>query len=141
MTTTGIGHIATFTRTAAICAAAAAMAFALAGCNKTAEEKQAFAQRMAAPTAVVMPASKGEAVEGGLAKEPGDGYPTFGAPLTAANVQMSDEQAAELQHQLTALGAKRQAGTISEAEYQRRVAEMRELAAQHGAETLSEITK
>ncbi|MBB3310536.1 hypothetical protein FHT78_002280 [Rhizobium sp. BK196] len=140
MTTTGIGHIATFTRTAAICAAAAAMAFALAGCNKTAEEKKAFAQRMAAPTAVVMPASKGEPVEGGLTKSR-DGYPSFGAPLTAANVQMSDEQAAELQHQLTALSAKRQSGAISEAEYQRRVTEMRELAARHGAETLSEITK
>ena len=138
MTTTGIGHIATFTRTAAICAAA--MAFALAGCNKTAEEKKAFAQRMAAPTAVVMPASKGEPVEGGLTKSR-DGYPSFGAPLTAANVQMSDEQAAELQHQLTALSAKRQSGAISEAEYQRRVAEMRALAADHGAATLSEITK
>jgi len=138
MTTTGIGHFATFTRTAAICAAAAA--FALAGCNKTAEEKKAFAQRMAAPTAVVMPASKGEPVEGGLTKSR-DGYPSFGAPLTAANVQMSDEQAAELQHQLTALGAKRQAGSITEAEYQRRVAEMRALAADHGASTLSEITK
>lgn len=140
MTTTGIRHIATFTRTAALCAAAAAMALALAGCNKTAEEKKAFAQRMAAPTAVVMPATKGEPVEGGLNKAR-DGYPTFGAPLTAANVQMSDEQAAELQHQLTTIGAQRQAGTITEAEYQRRVAEMRKLAAEHGAETLSEISK
>ncbi|MGO8048595.1 hypothetical protein ACC713_38210, partial [Rhizobium johnstonii] len=65
----------------------------------------------------------------------------FGAPLTAANVQMSDEQAAELQHQLTALAARRKAGARSEAEYQAKVAEMRRLAAKHGTDTLSEISK
>ncbi|MBB4574284.1 hypothetical protein [Rhizobium lentis] len=137
MTKNGIRRIATFNRTALICAAAA---MALAGCNLTAEEKAAAAAKRAAPTAVVMPASKGEAVEGGLAKSP-DGYPNFGAPLTAANVQMSDEQAAELQHQLTALAARRNAGTISEAEYQAKVTEMRRLAAEHGEQTLSEISK
>lgn len=113
---------------------------ALAGCNLTAEQKAAAAAKRAAPTAVVMPATKGEAVEGGLAKSP-DGYPNFGAPLTAANVQMSDEQAANLQHQLTALAAQRKAGTLSEADYQAKVAEMRRLAAEHGTDTLSEISK
>ncbi|MBY5442074.1 hypothetical protein HFO93_00925 [Rhizobium leguminosarum] len=137
MTKNGIRRIAILNRTALICAAAA---MALAGCNLTAEQKAAAAAKRAAPTAVVMPATKGEAAEGGLAKYP-DGYPSFGAPLTAANVQMSDEQAAELQHQLTALAARRQAGTISEAEYQAKVAEMRRLAAEHGTDTLSEISK
>ncbi|MGO7206820.1 hypothetical protein ACCT30_37850, partial [Rhizobium ruizarguesonis] len=92
MTKNGIRRIAILNRTALICAAAA---MALAGCNLTAEQKAAAAAKRAAPTAVVMPATKGEAAEGGLAKYP-DGYPNFGAPLTAANVQMSDEQAAEL---------------------------------------------
>ena len=128
-----IRRIATFNRTALICVAAA---MTLAGCNLTAEEKAAAAAKRAAPTAVVMPATKGEAVEGGLMKSP-DGYPNFGAPLTAANVQ----QAAEVQHQLTALAARRKAGTISEAEYQAKVTEMRRLAAEHGAQTLSEISK
>ncbi|MBY5343679.1 hypothetical protein E0H35_18140 [Rhizobium leguminosarum bv. viciae] len=137
MTKNGIRHIATFNRTALICATAA---MALAGCNLTAEQKAAAAAKRAAPTAVVMPATKGEAAEGGLAKYQ-DGYPNFGAPLTAANVQMSDEQAAELQHQLTALAARRKAGALSEAEYQAKVAEMRRLAAEHGTDTLSEISK
>lgn len=138
MTNTGIRTIANVTRIALIGAAAAV---ALAGCMYTPEEKAAIDARRAAPTAVVMNATKGEApAEGGLAHSP-DGYPNFGAPLTAANVQMSDEEAADLQHKLTALSTQRKAGTITEAEYQRRVAEYRKLAADHGPETLSEITK
>ncbi|MGO8103251.1 hypothetical protein AB9F46_22885 [Rhizobium leguminosarum] len=137
MTKNGIRRIATFNRIALICSVAA---MALAGCNLTAEQKAAAAAKRAAPTAVVMPATRGETAEGGLAKYP-DGYPNFGAPLTAANVQMSDEQAAELQHQLTALAARRKAGALSEAEYQAKVAEMRRLAAEHGTDTLSEISK
>jgi hypothetical protein len=138
MINTGIRTIANVTRIALIGATAA---MALAGCMRTPEEKAEFAASRAAPTAVVMNATKGEApTEGGLSHYR-DGYPDFGAPLTAANVQMSDEEAAELQHKLTALSTSRKAGTISEAEYQRRVAEYRKLAADHGQETLSEITK
>ena len=51
MTKNGIRRIATFNRTALICAAAA---MALAGCNLTAEQKAAAAAKRAAPTAVVM---------------------------------------------------------------------------------------
>jgi hypothetical protein len=88
-----------------------------------------------------MNATKGEApTESGLSHYR-DGYPGFGAPLTAANVQMNDEEASGLQQKLTALSNRRKAGTISEAEYQRRVAEYRKLAEDHGQETLSEITK
>ncbi len=138
MTNDSIRIIANVIRIALIGAAAAA---ALAGCASTLEEKAAYAARKAAPTAVVMTPTKGEApTQSGLAKYP-DGYPSFGAPLTAANVQMSDEDAADLQHKLTALGAQRKSGAISEAEYQRRVVEYRKLAAEHGPDTLSEITK
>ncbi|MBO9124081.1 MULTISPECIES: hypothetical protein [unclassified Rhizobium] len=138
MTNTGIRTIANVTRIALIGAAAA---MALAGCMRTPEEKAAFAAKQAAPTAVVMNATKGEApTESGLSHYR-DGYPGFGAPLTAANVQMNDEEASGLQQKLTALSNRRKAGTISEAEYQRRVAEYRKLAEDHGPETLSEITK
>ncbi len=138
MTNTGIRTIANVTRIALIGAAAA---MALAGCMRTPEEKAEIAARRAAPTAVVMTATKGEApTESGLSHYR-DGYPGFGAPLTAANVQMNDEEASGLQQKLTALSNRRKAGTISEAEYQRRVAEYRKLAEDHGPETLSEITK
>jgi hypothetical protein len=138
MTKNGIHGIAIANRTALICAAAA---MTLAACTSTPAEKAAFAARRAAPTPVVMGPTKGGApTESGLAKSP-DGYPSFAAPLTSANVQMSDEEAAGLQRKLTALGAQRKAGAISEAEYQRRVAEYRKLAAEHGTDTLSEISK
>jgi hypothetical protein len=68
-----------------------------------------------------------------------DGYPNFAGSLNAASVQMSNEEAAALQAQLTSLGAARKAGTISEAEYQARLVELRKLAAQHGTETQAEI--
>ncbi|MBC2773824.1 SHOCT domain-containing protein [Rhizobium sp. AQ_MP] len=68
-----------------------------------------------------------------------DGYPNFGGSLNAANVQMSNDEATALQAQLTSLGAARSAGTISEAEYQARLAELRKLAAQHGPETQAQI--
>lgn len=68
-----------------------------------------------------------------------DGYPNFAGSLNAASVQMSNEEAAALQSQLTSLGAARKAGTISEAEYQARLVELRKLAAQHGSETQAQI--
>ncbi|RDJ13466.1 hypothetical protein [Rhizobium grahamii] len=136
MTKNGIRIIANVTRIALFSAAAA---MTLAGCLETPEEKAAFRARQAAPTPVVMNATKGEAPTVSGLSHYKDGYPGFGAPLTAANVQMSDQEAGGLQSKLTALTAQRKAGTISEAEYQRRVAEFRKLAAEHGADTLSEI--
>lgn len=66
-------------------------------------------------------------------------YPSLSAPLTAANTQMSDQEAADMQARLSGLAHARKSGSISEAEYRRRVAEMRKLAADHGAETQAEI--
>lgn len=66
-------------------------------------------------------------------------YPSLSAPLTAANTQMSDQEAAEMQSKLSGLAHARRSGIISEAEYRRRVAEMRKLAADHGAQTQAEI--
>ncbi|NKN36422.1 SHOCT domain-containing protein [Agrobacterium sp. a22-2] len=67
------------------------------------------------------------------------GYPDFSRPLTAANTQMSNEDAASLQQRMTALGAARRAGTVSEAEYQRRLAELRKLALEHGTDAQAQI--
>ena len=68
-------------------------------------------------------------------------YPGFSQPLTSASLQLTDEEAAAQQAQLTALGAAKRRGTISEAEYKRREAELRRLAAQHGQQTLDEISR
>jgi hypothetical protein len=115
-----------------------ALVIALSGCSSPAE-KAAAAARRAAPTAVVMKSETGQAIDENTTPRTKDGYPTFNGPLTAANVQINDQQGADLQKQMTALTTSRNAGTISEAEYQRRVAEMRKLAAEHGTDTLSQI--
>ncbi len=70
-----------------------------------------------------------------------DGYPSFAGSLNAANVQMTNEEAQALQFRLTALSKARKAGTISEAEYQAKLAELRKLAAEHGADTQALIAK
>mgnify|MGYP000615555852 CR=1 FL=1 len=54
-------------------------------------------------------------------------YPDFSKPLTSAMDQMTDEDAKKQEAQLAALGARRRSGSISEAEYWRRVREMRKL--------------
>lgn len=58
-----------------------------------------------------------------------DPYPDFSKPLTSAMKQMSDEDAKKMSAQLAALASQRQSGAISEAEYWRRVNEMRKLGA------------
>jgi len=136
----GGGMVARLNRYSVLCGALCGiLALALAGCT-TPEEKAAFAKSKQAPQAVVVKSAEGKPVdEGNTQQHYKDGYPSFNAPPTAANVQINDQQAADLVKQLTALGSQRKAGTISEAEYQKRVAEMRKLAAEHGQDTLSQI--
>ncbi|WP_367035658.1 hypothetical protein AB1J11_006510 [Agrobacterium arsenijevicii] len=55
-------------------------------------------------------------------------YPSFSAPMTAAGSQMGDDEASKMETNLSRLGAARRNGQISEAEYKRRVAELRALA-------------
>src|SRR6218665_3072779 len=66
-------------------------------------------------------------------------YPGFSQPLTSAALQMTPEEASAQEKQLSGLGASGRRGTISEAEYKRRQAAMRKLAADHRKDTLSEI--
>ena len=72
---------------------------------------------------------------------PADVYPVIEGKLPAATTQMSNEAAASQSARLTALGAARSSGKISEAEYQRRLKELQLLAANHGADTLKQIQK
>lgn len=111
----------------------------LSGCT-TPEEKADYTRRRTPPPAVIVKSAKGSPVDQtGTQQHYKDGYPSFNAPPTAANVQINDQQAGDLVKQLTALGSQRKAGTISEAAYQKRVADMRKLAAEHGQDTLQQI--
>lgn len=56
-----------------------------------------------------------------------DRYPDFSKPLDSAMPQMTDEDAARMETQLSALARQRRAGTVSEAEYWRRVRELQAL--------------
>jgi len=57
-----------------------------------------------------------------------DVYPDFSKPLASAMPQLSDEAAKKQSAELDGLAARRKSGAISEAEYWRRVKEMRALA-------------
>ena len=66
-------------------------------------------------------------------------YPGFEKPLTSAALQMTDDEALSQEARLSALAKARKSGSISEAEYQRRAKALRDLAAQHGQQTMDEI--
>lgn len=66
-------------------------------------------------------------------------YPTFGPPITAANSQMDDSEATRIQAQMASLAASRNAGAVTEAEYQRQLADLKRLAATHGAAMQAKI--
>lgn len=61
---------------------------------------------------------------------PAEKYPDFSQPLDSAMPQMTDDEAARQEAQLSALARQRRAGTISAAEYRRRVEELRLLGQQ-----------
>lgn len=76
-----------------------------------------------------------------LSKKDTGVYPTFAGPLTAANTQIGDAEATSAQDQMTKLAAARANGSVSETEYQARITELRKLAADHAADTQSQISK
>ncbi|MCF6370994.1 hypothetical protein [Rhizobium halophilum] len=114
----------------------ATMPVLLAGCNSFALDDGI---PNTAPQATVVSAASG-AERRPMARRDTGTYPTFDGPLTAANTQIADEEAATTEAGLSALANARANGHVSEAEYQRRVAELRRLAAQHGAEAEADIT-
>lgn len=97
-------------RQAAVSAFAVMSCLVLAGCTQSARSED-----------VVLP---GETPAG-----KNDPYPDFSKPLSSAMPQMTDEEAKKMDRQMSALAARRQSGAISEAEYWRRVNEMRKLQA------------
>ncbi|HXV29666.1 MAG TPA: SHOCT domain-containing protein [Sinorhizobium sp.] len=68
-----------------------------------------------------------------------DTYPSVYGQRAAATEQMTNEEAVNMQERLTALASQRSSGSISEAEYQRRLKELQTLAEQHGPDTLKQI--
>lgn len=67
-------------------------------------------------------------------------YPTFGT-LKAAAEQIEDSDYQKTEPKMDALAKQRKTGAISEAEYNKRVAEYRKLAAEHGQDAQNAITK
>ena len=132
----GGGIVASFYRYSVVCGL---IALTLTGCKTIAEKQAEDARKRAAPTAVVMKSADGKAVgeTGQLNK---NGFPDFNTPITAANVQISDAQALDIRNKLTAAGAARKAGTLTQAQYDAKVEEMRKLAASQ-QQTLSDIQK
>jgi hypothetical protein len=68
-------------------------------------------------------------------------YPGFNGPLLAAGPQMSDEEALGLAAEMEALSKRKRSGTVSEAAYNKRMAELQTLARNHGSDTVKEIQK
>ncbi|MGA1803444.1 hypothetical protein [Rhizobium sp. HT1-10] len=126
--------MASFYRYSVVCGL---IALTLTGCKTIAEKQAEDARKRAAPTAVVMKSANGKPVgeTGQLNK---NGFPDFNTPITAANVQISDAQALDIRNQLTAAGAARDSGALTQAQYDAKVAEMRKLAAEQ-QQTLSDL--
>lgn len=124
----GIGRLATFI-------GLGLLPLALAGCNSFALDDGI---PDIAPEATVVSASSAPAPGPVTLRKTGT-YPTFGRELTAANTQIGDDDAAASETRLSALAHQRRSGAISEAEYRRRVAEFRKLAAEHGSAAQADI--
>jgi hypothetical protein len=111
----------------------------LAGCNSKSFALDDGIPNTAPPA--VISQSKSAPAPRPLVKKDTGTYPTLDRTLMAANEQIEDADYEKSQPRLAALARARKAGTISEAEYNRRVVEYRKLAADHGNNALSDIAK
>jgi hypothetical protein len=118
---TAIVSLAAYRRICANVLVAAAV-MAVTGCT-SAGKTSVNPAAMTSPKSVVV---TGQAEPSGTYQTP-DGYPDLSKPLTAANKQMSNDDAQKQEDTLTGLAAKRKKGQISETEYNRRVEEFRKL--------------
>ena len=123
--------VARFPLLMCVCAVPAA----LSGCSTFALDDGI--PNTAPPAVVVGPRDAPKPVA--LTKQDTGTYPTFGKPMTAANTQISDAEFTTRESQLSALAASRASGAITEAEYQRRVDELRRLGSQHAADAERQI--
>ena len=116
-------------------AATGMLAILVAGCNSFALDDGI---PNTAPAATVV-SDAPPPPQGPLSKRNSGTYPTFDQTLKAANVQIGDDEAAGSEAALSSLAAARANGTVTEAEYQRRLAELRRLAAEHAREAEAAI--
>jgi hypothetical protein len=125
----GLGRLAVLATVAALPA--------LAGCNSKSFALDDGIPNTPPPAVIVQ--SKTAPPPGPVTRRDTGTYPTLSTTLTAANEQIEDADYQKSEPRMAALAKARKSGTISEAEYNRRVAEYRKLAAQHGQEALSNI--
>lgn len=112
----------------------------IAGCNSS----KTFALDDGVPNTpppAVITQSKTAPPPGPIVKRDTGTYPVFDYTLKAAAEQIEDADYQKTEPRMAALARQRKTGAISEAEYQRRVAEYRKLAADHGTAALSDISK
>ncbi|MGI2032280.1 hypothetical protein ACRQ1B_07790 [Rhizobium panacihumi] len=116
-------------------AALIAIPVGLSGCNSFALDDGI---PNTAPTATVVPARS--VTPGPVARKQGGGYPTFDGKLTAANTQIDDAEYTSQESQMSALARARGNGSISEREYQQRVAELQAVATGHVTDADAKIS-
>ncbi|MGE7369237.1 hypothetical protein ACQKKX_09225 [Neorhizobium sp. NPDC001467] len=92
-----------------------------------------------APQATVV-SSRAVPPAGPIARKQTNTYPTFDGKLTAANTQIDDAEYVSQESQMSALAQARSNGSISEAEYQQRVAELQAVATGHVTEADAKIS-
>lgn len=112
---------------------AGGLAVALAGCS-TATPKTAA---LYAPKVLVTGTQPVSTVQPVMANA--GVYPTFGRPITAANVQMDDVEATRVHARMAGLTAQHKSGAVSDAEYQKQMTDLRQLAVTHSVEMQNRI--
>jgi hypothetical protein len=109
----------------------------LAGCNSKSFALDDGIPNTPPPAVIVQ--SKTAPAPGPVTRRDTGTYPTLSTTLTAANEQIEDADYQKSEPRMAALGRARKSGEISEAEYKRRVAQYRKLAAEHGQDAQSDI--
>lgn len=112
-------------------------AAALAGCTSSSEvpaPPRPTVQAVVVGPRALPPRTAAESARTGV-------YPGFSEVPKSAGTQMSVEEADKMQASLTRLTTARNSGKISEAEYRKRLAELRDLAANHGANAEAAIAR
>lgn len=92
-----------------------------------------------APQATVV-SSQNVPPAGPVARRQTNTYPTFDRKLTAANTQIDDADYTSQEAQMSALAQARSSGSISEREYQQRVAELQAVATGHVTDADAKIS-
>ncbi len=117
-------------------AALIAIPAGLSGCNSFALDDGI---PNTAPQATVV-SSRNVPPPGPVARKQTNTYPTFDGKLTAANTQIDDAEYTSQESQMSRLAKARSNGSISEREYQKRVAELQAVASGHVTDADAKIS-